>query len=103
MIPSKDASGGIGIPFRVPIRDCLSLNWVGGISLGEFILTCPRLVPDSPVLLREKSENHINVTEGKDVRLGNMLEFFIKMEEFSVSPQSLLFKSVCLMRRGCEL
>lgn len=70
--------------------------------MGEFILTCPCLVPDSPVLLREKSENHINVMEGKDVRLGNMLEFFIKMEEFSVSPQSLLFKSVCLMRRECE-
>lgn len=57
--------------------------------MGEFILMCPRLVPDLPVLLREKSENHINAMEGKDVRLGNRLEFFITMEEFSVSPQSL--------------
>ena len=96
MIASKDAPGGIVIPFRVPIRNCLSRNWVSGISLVEFNLMCPHLVPDSPVLLREKSEDHINVMEGKDVRLGNRLKFFIKVEELTASAPNLFSMYECL-------
>lgn len=94
MIPSKDAPGGIVIPFGIPVRNCLSLNWVGGISLVEFNLMCPHLVPDSPVLLWEKSEDHINIMEGKDVRLGNLLEFFIKLEELTASAPNLFYVRV---------
>lgn len=50
---------------------------------------CPSLVPDSPVLLREKtvSENHINITEGEVVSLGNILEFYNKCgRNSSVGP-----------------
>lgn len=44
----------------------------------------PSLLPDLPLLLREKvgAEDQIDIMKGKVVRLGHILEFFqIKVEE----------------------
>lgn len=75
------------IPFRVLVRDCLSPSCLGSISLKDFIC----LVPDLPVLLREKvfGQNDINM-KGEVVKLGNILKDFTKDERIrSVGPQSL--------------
>ena len=43
--------------------------------------TCSSLVPDSPVLLKEKivGENYINVTKDEVVRLGDLLKLSSKL------------------------
>lgn len=58
------------------------------IRLKDFIC----LVPDSPVLLREKvfGQNDINIMKGEVVKLGNILKVFTKDERVRrVGPQSL--------------
>lgn len=49
LIPSKVAPWRIVIPFRVSVRLPQSKHWTGG-----FLLMCPTLVPDLPVLLQKK-------------------------------------------------
>lgn len=72
------------------------------IRLKDFIC----LVPDSPVLLREKvfGQNDINIMKGEVVKLGNnVLKDFTKDERTSQCRTSItfLFERVQLMRRGC--
>lgn len=65
-----------------------------------FICMCSSLILDSPMLL-SVGENHINITEGEVVRLGDILEFFNKGGRVSnAGPQSLFYLRVCLMKSG---
>lgn len=62
------------------------------------------LILDSPVLLWEKTvdkKNHINVMEGRIIRLGNILELFNESGKIgSVGfPYFFLFERVQLMKR----
>lgn len=60
---------------------------------------CSSLILDSPML--SVGENHINITEGEVVRLGNILEFFNKGGRVSnAGPQSHFYLRVCLIKSG---
>lgn len=82
LIPSKVAPWCIVIPFRVSVRLPQPKHWTGG-----FLLMCPTLVPDLPLLLQKKKivgENHINISEGEVIILGNILKFFNKSVRISI-------------------